>query len=131
MSKDKEYHKKMYYEVRNWINHYMKEMMYHQKQMTKIDNEKNYNKKLETLRNQIDSADKALYEALHSRLQVVTKIADLKKEYGILEMSKPRQTEILEKLSYHENIPNSLIFKLYNIIFEYSIKKQESIINKK
>jgi chorismate mutase len=90
-----------------------------------------YNKKLKDLRNQIDSADKALYEALHSRLQVVTKIADLKKEYGILEMSKPRQTEILEKLSYHKNIPNSLIFKLYNIIFEYSIKKQESIINKK
>jgi len=40
MSKDKEYHKKMYYEARNWINHYMKEMMYHQKQMTKIDDEK-------------------------------------------------------------------------------------------
>ena len=92
---------------------------------------KNYNKKLETLRDQIDSADKALYEALHNRLQVVTKIADLKKEYGILEMSKLRQTEILEKLSYHENIPKSLITKLYNIIFEYSIKKQESIINKK
>lgn len=93
--------------------------------------EKSYKDKLKDLRNQIDLADKALYKALHSRLQVVTKIADLKKEYGILEMSKPRQNEILKKLSSPKKIPNSLISKLYDIIFEYSIKKQESIINTK
>ena len=90
-----------------------------------------FNSELKDLRNQIDLLDLEICNALAKRFTVVEEIAILKKKYQNNKMSISRQSKITNRLVNRTLLPKKFVLNLYTIIFEYSIEKQKSLINKK
>ena len=90
-----------------------------------------FNSELKDLRNQIDLLDLEICNALAKRFTVVEEIAILKKKYQNNKMSVSRQSKITNRLVNRTLLPKKFVLNLYTIIFEYSIEKQKSLINKK
>lgn len=91
-----------------------------------------YQEELEKLRHSIDAIDDVLYRTLEFRVATTTKIGELKKKHGISEMSMDRRDEIYKKLkdwAMEDGIPVTLVTRIYDIIFEYSVLEQVLIIN--
>ena len=95
---------------------------------------KEFNFKINQQRELIDDIDYQIYISLLNRYIHISKIAEIKKEYGTMEMSESRQVEIMEKLkewAIDDGMPVTLITEIYNKIFEFSILEQILIINDK
>ena len=90
-----------------------------------------FNSELKNLRNQIDLLDLEICNALAKRFTVVEEIAILKRKYQNNKMSVSRQSKITNTLVNKTLLPRKFVLNLYTIIFEYSIEKQKSVINKK
>lgn len=90
--------------------------------------------RLQDLRLEVDKVDSSIYEHLVKRMQVITQIAELKKEHNVSEMSIPRQKEILanlERRALKDGIPSSAVTQVYKEIFTHSVLTQSFIIKKK
>jgi len=88
--------------------------------------------KLNELREQIDKIDEKLLYALHERLSVSEKIGTYKKENNVTILQTGRWTEIQEKLNMQSDLmgfEREWLKKLYNLIHEASIKKQNEVMN--
>lgn len=93
-----------------------------------------YKSELEILRKEIDDVDEVIYNSLLKRLNLITKIGELKKLHGEHDMCTKRRDEIISRLkewSIEDGVPVSLITQLYDKIFEYSVLEQILIINDK
>ena len=91
-----------------------------------------YQEELEKLRHSIDAIDDVLYRTLEFRVSMIVKIAELKKKHGVTEMSSERRDEIYERVkgwAIEDGIPVSLVMKIYDTIFEYSVLEQTLIIH--
>lgn len=89
---------------------------------------------MEIQRRSIDEIDHQIYVSLLSRYKHIHEIAELKKEYGTMEMSESRQNEIMDKLkqwAIEDGLSVTLITEIYNKIFEFSILEQILVINEK
>lgn len=85
-------------------------------------------------RRSIDEIDHQIYVSLLNRYKHISKIAEIKKEYGTMEMSETRKKEIIDKLkgwAIEDGLPVTLVNDIYNIIFEFSILEQILILNDK
>ena len=91
----------------------------------------NFNSELEVLRNKIDVIDLEICNVLEKRFALIKEIALLKKKYQKDKMSVSRQSEIVNTLDNKTLLPKNFLLKLYHVIFNHSIEKQKSLINKK
>jgi len=88
--------------------------------------------KLNELREQIDVIDEKLLYALHQRLSVSEKIGVYKKENNVTILQAGRWNAIQEKLNTQSDLmgfERDWLKKLYNLIHEASIKKQNEVMN--
>lgn len=79
------------------------------------------------LREQIDLLDKELLIILSRRFEVVREIGKLKKKNGLKALDKKRWNQIqinLSKSAKRLNLETKLIFCIYELIHEYSLKEQ-------
>ena len=93
---------------------------------------KEFTNKLNELREQIDHIDEKLLYALHERLSVSEKIGAYKKENNVTILQTGRWSEIQERLDVKSDLmgfEREWLKKLYNLIHEASIKKQNEIMN--
>jgi chorismate mutase len=93
-----------------------------------------FNFQMDIQRRSIDEIDHQIYVSLLNRYKHISKIAEIKKEYGTMEMSETRKKEIIDKLkgwAIEDGLPVTLVNDIYNIIFEFSILEQILILNDK
>ncbi|HZE86846.1 MAG TPA: chorismate mutase [Methylomirabilota bacterium] len=87
-------------------------------------------KKLETLRKEIDHIDKELLELLAKRMAVVAKVGALKKEKHASIIDEKRYEELLQsKAMFAEKIGLSKEFirQIYALIHDYAVELQKKI----
>ncbi len=93
---------------------------------------KDFSDKLNELREKIDGIDEKLLSALHERLSVSEKIGAYKKENNVTILQTGRWNEIQEKLEMQSDLmgfERDWLKKLYALIHEASIKKQNEVMN--
>lgn len=93
-----------------------------------------YEVELDKIRREIDEVDDGIYRHLLVRMYLITKVATLKRQYGVSEMSTERREEIFTKLkdwAIEDGMPVSMITRIYEIILEMSVLEQVLIINEK
>lgn len=84
---------------------------------------------LSVLRQQIDNIDNQILELLSERFSIVKKIGDVKKQSNLPLQNSKREEEIIESLSQKakaNNLPKSLIEKVWRIIFAEASNIQKS-----
>lgn len=99
---------------------------------TSSSENKSFVDKLGQLREQIDKIDEKLLITLHERLKVSESIGSYKKENNVTILQTGRWTEIQEKLDAQSDLlgfEREWLKKLYGLIHEASIKKQNEIMN--
>lgn len=97
-----------------------------------MEQENNYNFRLDVLRRKIDVLDGELYESINKRFKNTNLIGVLKKECHVNHMCDKRKKEIHKKLETKctdDGLPPQLLKDIYNLIFDYSIKEQKRIIS--
>lgn len=86
------------------------------------------NKRIETLRKDIDGCDDLIFEVLHQRFLYVTKIGIIKKKLNLPVVNKSRFNDIVNnKIDQYKNNPylsEEFIRKVYDLIHEESCKIQ-------
>lgn len=90
-----------------------------------------FESRLNDIRKDIDDVDEAICNMFAVRMSLVEVIARLKKEQGVTEMSESRQHEIYDKLknaAIKSGISASMMRRIYDIVFNYSIMRQNIII---
>jgi chorismate mutase len=90
-----------------------------------------FNENLEDLRSKIDSLDRELLEVLTSRMAIVEKIGEYKKENNVTTLQVTRWDEIMKNLTslaQKMNLSEAYISDLFKIIHEESIRKQTEIM---
>jgi len=90
-------------------------------------------KKINSLRGQIDDIDDTIIRALRDRMQVSREIAKVKKDEKIIIFQANRWQEVLDKVlenAKKSNLNISFVKELYEIIHQESIREQDLIINK-
>ncbi len=88
--------------------------------------------KLKELREQIDRADEKLLYTLHERFKLSEQIGKYKKENKVTILQTSRWNEIQDKLNMQSDLlgfEKEWVNKLYSLIHEASIKKQNEIMN--
>lgn len=87
---------------------------------------------LEIIREQIDQADREILEAIATRLSLVEKIGDYKKENNVAIFQISRWKEILQSRSEWAkslNLDQEFIRELYRHIHQQSVRIQTSVFN--
>lgn len=95
-------------------------------------NDLDYEQKLFKIRNEIDIIDNELVDILKLRFDLTDKIGELKKEYNITTLQLERWKNIVEtRLKYAGSygITKDFVLKLFELIHEESINRQNNIIN--
>lgn len=90
-----------------------------------------FNETLDELRAKIDVLDRELIEVLTSRMAIVEKIGEYKKENNVTTLQVGRWDEIMKNLSslaQKMNLSETYIQDLFKIIHEESIRKQTEIM---
>ncbi len=90
-----------------------------------------FNENLEDLRSKIDALDRELIEVLTSRMAIVEKIGEYKKENNVTTLQVTRWDEIMKNLmslAQKMNLSEAYITDLFKIIHEESIRKQTEIM---
>lgn len=88
--------------------------------------------RLNELREQIDIIDEKLLYALHERLSISGKIGVYKKENNVTILQTGRWNEIQEKLEMQSKLmgfESDWLKKLYGLIHEASIRRQNEVMN--
>ncbi len=78
---------------------------------------------LAKLRSDIDALDNELLQLVKRRLEIMKKIGDFKKSGGFEIRDFPREktvVEALEKKADEQNIPKTIIKKIWHIFFSFS-----------
>lgn len=86
-----------------------------------------FNKKLQSLRDKIDSADRSMIQALARRSAIVEKIGLLKKSYGEPFHQKSRWNQLRReraKFAAELGVDRQLILAIFECIQEESISRQ-------
>lgn len=87
---------------------------------------------LNALRVQIDQVDEKLLYALHERLRISEKIGTYKRDNNVTILQTGRWNEIQKKLNTQSDLmgfERNWLKKLYDLIHEASIKKQNEVMN--
>ncbi|MBC7487335.1 MAG: bifunctional 3-deoxy-7-phosphoheptulonate synthase/chorismate mutase type II [Cytophagaceae bacterium] len=90
-----------------------------------------FNDSLDDLRGKIDSLDRELIEVLTSRMAIVEKIGEFKKENNVTTLQVNRWDEIMKNLTslaQKMNLSETYVEDLFKIIHEESIRKQTEIM---
>ena len=103
----------------------------------KIRDEKSVNQvfinQLEQLRDEIDDIDREIIEAIGTRMRIIEKIGDYKKDNNVTVFQLERWKEILETRPHWGKaklLDKNFIEELYKVIHSESIKTQTDILNK-
>ncbi len=110
----------------------LKQIMKDLKIRQKGTEEEEFNRKLNTLRSQIDVIDNSLIETLGKRMKVSDGIGSLKKEKNIAVLQSSRWNEILGKmilLGEEKGLSEEFVLKMFKAIHQESINHQEKILN--
>ncbi len=94
-------------------------------------NNQSFNDNLEDLRSKIDSLDRELLEVLTSRMAIVDKIGEYKKDNNVTTLQVTRWDEIMKNLTslaQKLNLNEAYVSDLFKIIHEESIRKQTEIM---
>lgn len=94
--------------------------------------DKNFINQLEIIREQIDQADREILEAIATRLSLVEKIGEYKKENNVAIFQISRWKEILQSRSEWAkamNLDPEFIRELYRHIHQQSVRIQTSVFN--
>jgi chorismate mutase len=94
--------------------------------------DKNFDKKLDSLRGDIDELDSQLIEVIAQRMNLVDDIAELKKDNDVTILQVSRYQEMLEdRLDKAEKLKvrPEFIKLIFEQIHQNSIKRQEGIMN--
>jgi chorismate mutase len=86
---------------------------------------------LEELRKKIDNIDRELIEVLASRMSVVEKIGEYKRDNNVTTFQVKRWDEIMKnraEIGKQYNLTESYIIEIYKIIHEESIRKQGEVM---
>ncbi|MEL6536885.1 MAG: bifunctional 3-deoxy-7-phosphoheptulonate synthase/chorismate mutase type II [Bacteroidota bacterium] len=87
---------------------------------------------LETLREQIDHADRDVLEALARRMDLVKEVGEYKRENNVAILQMDRWQEVFRTRPEWARILNldaDFIRDLYNLVHQASIKQQEAVVN--
>lgn len=90
-------------------------------------------KKINSLRGQIDDIDDTIIRALRDRMQVSREIAKIKKDEKIIIYQADRWQKVLDNVlenAKKSDLNVAFVKELYEIIHQESIKEQDLIINK-
>jgi chorismate mutase len=90
-----------------------------------------FNDSLDDLRSKIDTLDRELIEVLTSRMAIVEKIGEFKKDNNVTTLQVNRWDEIMKNLTslaQKMNLSETYIEDLFKIIHEESIRKQTEIM---
>ena len=91
-----------------------------------------FDSNLEYLRKQIDDMDEIIIEKMSSRMELVNKIGEYKKENGVTILQVNRWEEILNKrikLGEAMKLDKSFVENMMNLIHKESIRNQNIIMN--
>ena len=94
--------------------------------------DEDFNNQLETIRQQIDKADREILEAIATRLSLVEKIGEYKKENNVAIFQISRWKEILQSRadwSKAMNLDPEFIRELYRHIHQQSVRIQSKVFN--
>lgn len=98
------------------------------------NDEEQYVLNIKNYRNQIDALDTKIIHLLNQRMEIVDKIADLKKNKNIAVFQPERWGEVLCKMTTQaekNQLREEFITALYKAIHQESMARQSKIINKK
>jgi chorismate mutase len=87
---------------------------------------------LQVLRGEIDQLDQKLIDILTERMQVATKIGQVKKEKNVAVLQNQRFNEIMEKMiqkAHQTGLSDEFIAGIYKEIHQESIRQQEKVVN--
>lgn len=87
---------------------------------------------LEILRKEINETDKQLIETLSERMEIVKKIAAVKKERNVSVLQTQRWQEVINKMTLiaeKANLDIKFVNRLFKEVHQESIRQQERIIN--
>jgi len=101
---------------------------------SKTFKEKNSLDKLAELRQEINNKDKILLKTLAERMEVVKKIALVKKEENVSVLQTKRWREVIDKMTVLAKISGldlGFVNKLFREVHQESIRQQEEIVNEK
>ena len=84
---------------------------------------------LTNLRNEIDKVDKELLKLFIRRMNLVTNIAEIKKENGLPIFNKERETEIIRRISAETPKFNDEAAEFFQNIMDISKKIQAKLMN--
>lgn len=90
--------------------------------------------KMEEIRDQIDQADHDILEALHRRMELVSRIGEYKRDHNLAILDLKRWNEIFESRPIwgkQLSLKKSFVKDLYKLIHQASIRKQTKILNDK
>jgi chorismate mutase len=88
---------------------------------------------LETLREEMDSADNALLEAIDKRIEITRKLGDYKKSHNMTILQVNRWQQLLEdrlRQAQHLGLDKKLVKDIYQILHNQSVKIQSELLNK-
>jgi chorismate mutase len=87
---------------------------------------------LGVLRNEIDQIDQKLIDILAERMQVVSRIGQVKKEKNVAVLQNQRFNEIMDKMiqkAHQTGLSDEFIAGIFKEIHQESIRQQEKIVN--
>ena len=84
---------------------------------------------LTNLRNEIDKVDKELLKLFIRRMNLVTNIAEIKKENGLPIFNKERETEIIKRISAETPKFNDEAAEFFQNIMDISKKIQAKLMS--
>ncbi|HIP48824.1 MAG TPA: 3-deoxy-7-phosphoheptulonate synthase [Lutibacter sp.] len=90
--------------------------------------------KLILLRKEINETDKILLKTLIERMEIVKKIAQVKKEKNVAVLQTKRWQQVIDKmtlLSKESGLDVRFVTRLFKEVHQESIRQQEKIVNKK
>lgn len=88
--------------------------------------------KLEFLRKEINQTDKLLLQTLAERMEIVKKIAVVKKEKNVAVLQADRWKEVIEKMTIYAEMAGldvAFVNRLFKEVHQESIRQQEKIIH--
>lgn len=89
---------------------------------------------LETIREQIDQADRELLEAINHRMNLVEKIGEFKKENNVAIFQLSRWKEIFnsrQEWAEQLNLDKGFVVEILRLLHQQSVKTQTEVFNKK
>lgn len=97
-----------------------------------VGTDADYDKRMASLRVNIDEYDAKLLEILGKRMQVAGQIGALKKEFNVAVLQNKRWNEILDKMTAQgadKGLGKDFIVDIFKAIHQESISQQEKVIN--